>query len=173
MKNIKSLIALICLVSISQSLNLKSQVSFETKQAHNIFITVDNNLDEFLVNGTNVLPVGNLPNADNWQIMDSFYHSIAKGDTISISGHNTGGPNAMLFSIHYQDENGNQQILNSGEGWTCDGLPAVTQGTNGVYPWGNFQQIESNAVWIWSNSSTRCTCTYTIPAPVPIPTNGC
>jgi hypothetical protein len=74
----------------------------------------------------------------------------------------------MLFSIHYVDENGSQQVLNSGEGWICDGQPAIIQGKHGVAPWGLFSQIQSDAVWIWSNSVTTCTCTFTFPKPAPV-----
>mgnify|MGYP006958848587 CR=1 FL=1 len=109
-----------------------------------------------------------LPNANNWTIADSLYYPITKSDTLSITGHNTGGPNAMLFSIHYVDEHGSQQVLNSGEGWICDGQPAITQGKNGVAPWGYFPQIQSDAVWIWSNSFTTSTCTFTFPKPAPV-----
>ena len=138
------------------------------KSSPNIFITVDNELDEFLVNGVSILSVVNLPNARDYNNIDSFYYPISPSDTISITGHNTGGPNAMIFSIHYFDANGNQKIINSGVAWTCEGKPAITRAKNGVWPWRLHEAIDSNAFWICSDNgdvNVPVTCTFTLPPP--------
>ena len=168
MSKLISTIFVVCMLTATYSINLRSQQAVTSTQAPNIFFTIDNFVKEFLVNGVSILPVGGLPNGNNWWVTQSLYFPIKPTDVISVTGQNEHGPAAMLLSINYFDAQGNQQVLNSGAGWICDGKPANTKGANGVGPWGLRFDIDPKAVWIWdsdSNSNAISTCTFTVPLP--------
>ena len=158
-----TLTSCINLRSEKNSLSLNSKLSPAPSMIH---ITVDNTLVRIKVNGEEVDLEA--PNAANWMMADSFIIPYFEGDSIEITGINTGGPNAMIATIQYSKyippttddplDIGSlgsfeiKYLSTNSEEWECDhGLKSY--GKLGENVWGNrvsgAEGIRSDAEWIW------------------------
>jgi hypothetical protein len=136
----------------------------ERKIQTNINVTVDNTLTDIQVNGVSV-SLAEAENTLDYTVTKHITVSLQEGDVVEIFGENTGGSEGILATLSYVDSAGNLQYVSTGAQWSCSGSPAVTQGANGVSPWGTLADIDSSAEWIWTTlnnaagDSTSCKIT--------------
>jgi len=135
-------------------------------QGSHITVTVDNVLDKITVNGESVSLKGISGDVNDWTSTKTVPANFGPGDVITIQGTNQGGPAGIIATLSYTDDEGKQQTLNTGAGWTCDGAVSWQQGANGVGPWGARPSINAAAQWIWAKdglSVVTTTCQTTVP----------
>lgn len=149
------------------SINLKTNKSLNKSKLSPapsvIHITVDNTLTSIKVNGEEVDLEA--PNAADWTKADTFIIPYFEGDSIEITGINTGGPNAMIATIQYSKfippQTNDPQDMGSFEvkyistnkdTWECDN-GTKSYGNLGDDVWANrvsgAEGIRSDAEWIW------------------------
>ncbi len=139
---------------------------YAEKNPASVTWTVDNVGNYMSINGVKT-DLSSVANYNNWPSTKVSSVMLAPGDTFCINGGNAGGPNSILATIKYIDQDGNTQYLSTSSNWICDGLSAKSFGNNGAGPWGNFPSIRPEAEFIWNNEiwspTSETTCCVTIP----------
>jgi hypothetical protein len=152
-------------------LKLKSKIMVKQQNFGSITLTVDNYLRKITVNGEEIPLSGDI---DNWYVGKTIDLpvQIKAGDIIAIHGENadTTSPAAMIATITYNDENGIERKISTGDKWTCDGGAPRLQGGNADQStvWnqnsGTFAGIEDHAQWIWNQQNAQQSiCQFSIP----------
>ena len=159
------------IILVISCVSIKNKVSVEPNDISTIHLTVDNNLTELSVNG---VPVPLPANSNDWMQTKTLDLNLRINDVISISGTNQGtwtadNPGGVIATIIYRRSRTNR-VYNTGEGWECNGRPALLQGANQVDTiWrrvrGSYMpEIQGAAQWIWSQTADEAsvTCTFKI-----------
>ena len=78
----------------------------------------------------------------------------------------------IIASIHYLDNFGQPQILNTSGNWTCNILPALEIALNGEIPFTPLESVEPDAEWIWIQPKILPPNPEPVPVPVPVPVDS-
>jgi hypothetical protein len=179
-RKINSVIFVIaCFMLFQYGSFLKLKTLVKTKQnIASITLSVDNDLQKITVNGVPIPLSGT--NLNDWPQTKTFpLPSLQPGDVIAIQGENQGtvtniaggNPAAVIAHIKYYDEHGSLKEIITGDGWTCDGVPAklfnVNSDTSSIWQrvkGGALVNIPGNAYWIWNPSNPqKSICQIEIP----------
>lgn len=159
--------------------------------------TADNAFEEYISSSATSISGAAILTGNNW---GSTYSSVDNLVSTSVSYlilkvTNQGGPGSALGTFTLSDSNysfgnGTNTISTGGTGWSMyvDSLfnaasPIVSEGANGISPWGSRAGIDSNAQWVWyynsintngagawgDDHSTVYLVTSITPAAVPVP----
>ena len=135
-----------------------------------VTIAADDYLLNFSINGKSVDLTGRT-DLRNWSTLKTFSVYLKEGDVISIQGMNKSTNlydlRGMAVSIEFNEGN-DMKIYSSGDGWTCDGKPAIIKSklnapSNRWSIWNKFFTLDTWVIW-GPITNVKSTCEFTIPS---------
>jgi len=145
------------IIALSQAVSAQTNVSatMTVDNAFDLYISTDDTVQGTLVGSGN-----------NWPTTYQFSQALTPGVTnyIHVAGVDAGDPAMFigeftLDGFDFEFANGTQTLLTNTTDWTASEVgfggatvTVVSQGTNGVGPWGTYPLIDSAAETIWSTN---------------------
>ena len=136
----------------------------------NVIVAIDDYFLKFTINGVGV-DLESFRDLGNWVTIKRFSLYLSEGDELLFEGMNNhdalSNPRGMAIQIEFVKKNGEITVYKTGNGWTCDGKPAIQKAnlstaTNTFQYWKN--AFPANTMVIWGQISNRKSiCKFTIP----------